>query len=116
MPARVWHLSVPSFPFLSMALLVLRLIPSIHRRRRAPQSRFADVHGVKLHSPRLAGKGDPVGAAARLCRNQPYVAAADRQLADKHAVIAPELRGFGQSSSPEDATPRKRCRRTSTRW
>ena len=45
---------------------------------QAPQSKFAEVNGVRLHYL-IAGKGDPVRAAARLCRNQPYVAAADRK-------------------------------------
>jgi pimeloyl-ACP methyl ester carboxylesterase len=66
-----------------------------------PQSKFAEVNGVKLHYL-IAGKGDPVvllhGFAESSHMWLPLIA----KLADKHTVIAPDLRGFGQSSTPED--------------
>src|ERR1700726_5322224 len=68
---------------------------------QAPQSKFAEVGGVKLHYL-IAGKGDPVillhGYAETSHMWLPLIA----KLADKHTVIAPDLRGFGQSSAPED--------------
>jgi pimeloyl-ACP methyl ester carboxylesterase len=68
---------------------------------QAPQSKFADVNGVRLHYL-IAGKGDPVvllhGYAETSHMWLPLIA----KLADKHTVIAPDLRGFGGSSAPPD--------------
>jgi pimeloyl-ACP methyl ester carboxylesterase len=67
----------------------------------APQSRFAEVNGVKLHYL-TAGTGDPVvllhGFAETSHMWLPLIA----KLAENHTVIAPDLRGFGQSSAPAD--------------
>jgi pimeloyl-ACP methyl ester carboxylesterase len=65
------------------------------------QSEFAEVNGVRLHYL-IAGQGDPVvllhGYAQTSHMWLPLIA----KLADQHTVIAPDLRGFGQSSAPED--------------
>jgi pimeloyl-ACP methyl ester carboxylesterase len=67
----------------------------------APQEKFADVNGVKLHYL-IAGTGDPIvllhGFAETSHMWLPLIA----KLSDKHTVIAPDLRGFGQSSAPAD--------------
>jgi pimeloyl-ACP methyl ester carboxylesterase len=66
---------------------------------RAPQSRFANVNGVRLHYL-IAGKGDPVvllhGYAETSHMWRPLIA----ELASTHTVIVPDLRGAGQSSTP----------------
>jgi pimeloyl-ACP methyl ester carboxylesterase len=86
---------------LSVALLVSN--PSF---AQAPQSKFAEVNGVKLHYL-VAGKGDPVvllhGFAETSHMWLPLIA----KLSGKHTVIAPDLRGFGQSSAPEDGYTKK---------
>src|SRR6267378_3096540 len=68
---------------------------------QAPQSKFVEANGVKLHYL-IAGKGDPVvllhGYAETSHMWLPLIA----KLSDKHTVIAPDLRGFGQSSAPAD--------------
>src|ERR1700730_9893616 len=73
---------------------------------QAPQSKFAEVGGVKLHYL-IAGKGDPVvllhGFAETSHMWLPLIA----ELADRHTVIAPDLRGFGQSSAPDDGYTKK---------
>ena len=66
-----------------------------------PQSRFADVNGVRLHYL-IAGKGDPVvllhGYAQTSHMWRPLMA----KLAATNTVIAPDLRGFGGSAAPAD--------------
>jgi pimeloyl-ACP methyl ester carboxylesterase len=66
---------------------------------QAPQSRFASVNGVRLHYL-IAGKGTPVvllhGYAETSRMWLPLIA----KLAATHTVIAPDLRGFGDSDAP----------------
>ncbi len=66
---------------------------------QAPQSRFTNVNGVRLHYL-VAGKGEPVvllhGYAETSHMWLPLMA----KLAATHTVIAPDLRGAGQSSTP----------------
>ena len=74
--------------------------------KSAPQSKFAEVNGVKLHYL-VAGKGDPVvllhGFAQTSHMWRPLIA----KLSDRHTVIAPDLRGFGQSSTPDGGYTKK---------
>src|SRR3984893_11917593 len=64
-------------------------------------SKFTEVNGVRLHYL-TAGKGDPIvllhGYAQTSHMWLPLIA----RLADKNTVIAPDLRGFGESSAPDD--------------
>ena len=66
---------------------------------QAVQSRFANVNGVRLHYL-IAGAGDPVillhGFAETSHMWRPLMA----KLATTRTVIAPDLRGAGQSSTP----------------
>ncbi len=68
---------------------------------KAPQSRFADANGVRLHYL-IEGKGAPVvllhGYAETSHMWLPLMA----ELEKTHTVIAPDLRGAGQSSTPPD--------------
>jgi pimeloyl-ACP methyl ester carboxylesterase len=63
-------------------------------------SRFAEVNGTRLHYL-AAGKGPPVlllhGYAQTSHMWRPLIA----ELAKTHTVIAPDLRGFGQSAKPD---------------
>ena len=85
--------------FLICIALFLALLDPGRAFAQAPQSKFADVNGVRLHYF-IAGKGDPVvllhGYAETSHMWLPLIA----KLADKHTVIAPDLRGFGDSSAP----------------
>jgi pimeloyl-ACP methyl ester carboxylesterase len=69
-------------------------------------SRFAEANGTRLHYL-IAGKGDPVlllhGYAQTSHMWRPLIA----QLAKTHTVIAPDLRGFGQSAKPESGYDKK---------
>jgi pimeloyl-ACP methyl ester carboxylesterase len=67
---------------------------------QAAQGRFANVNGARLHYL-VAGEGEPVvllhGYAETSHMWLPLIA----ELASTHTVIAPDLRGAGQSSTPE---------------
>ncbi|WKA29347.1 alpha/beta fold hydrolase [Bradyrhizobium roseum] len=86
--------------------LSISLISSSASFAQAPQSKFAEVNGVKLHYL-VAGKGDPVvllhGFAQTSHMWRPLIA----KLSAKHTVIAPDLRGFGQSSTPDGGYTKK---------
>jgi pimeloyl-ACP methyl ester carboxylesterase len=69
-------------------------------------SRFAEVNGTRLHYL-TAGKGNPVlllhGYAQTSHMWRPLIA----ELAKTHTVIAPDLRGFGDSAKPADGYDKK---------
>uniref|UniRef100_Q07I22 Alpha/beta hydrolase fold n=1 Tax=Rhodopseudomonas palustris (strain BisA53) TaxID=316055 RepID=Q07I22_RHOP5 len=84
----------------SLLLAALAMMPA-PASAQAPQSRFAEANGVRLHYL-IAGNGDPVlllhGFAETSHMWLPLIA----KLSDKHTVIAPDLRGFGDSAAPAD--------------
>ncbi len=63
------------------------------------EDRFGNVNGVRLHYL-IAGKGDPVILLHGYAENSHMWRPLMAQLAKNHTVIAPDLRGFGQSSKP----------------
>lgn len=75
-------------------------------QRAAIEDRFADVNGIKLHYL-FAGKGDPVillhGYAQTSHMWRPLMV----ELAKTHTVVAPDLRGIGQSSKPDGGYDKK---------
>jgi len=72
----------------------------------AVDSRFADVDGLRLHYL-AAGQGEPVillhGYAQTSHMWRPLIA----ELAKTRPVIAPDLRGFGQSAKPPSGYDKK---------
>ena len=82
------------------AILVFALMTylSTHAQNRI-EDRFANVNGVRLHYL-LAGKGDPVILLHGYAQNSHMWRPLIPQLAKTHTVIAPDLRGFGQTSKP----------------
>jgi pimeloyl-ACP methyl ester carboxylesterase len=68
---------------------------------QSPQSRFAEANGVRQHYL-IAGQGDPVvllhGYAQTSHMWLPLIA----KLARTRTVIAPDLRGIGESGTPPD--------------
>jgi pimeloyl-ACP methyl ester carboxylesterase/quercetin dioxygenase-like cupin family protein len=65
----------------------------------APQSRFAEVNGTRLHY-RIDGQGEPVVLLHGYTQDSHMWLPLMAELAKTHTVIAPDLRGFGQSSTP----------------
>ena len=62
---------------------------------------FADVNGVRLHYL-VAGQGDPVVLLHGYTQTSHMWRPLMAKLAGTHTVIAPDLRGIGQSSIPAD--------------
>jgi pimeloyl-ACP methyl ester carboxylesterase len=96
---------VAVFAILSTALSIALLNPCA-AFAQSPQSKFADVNGVKLHYL-VAGKGDPVVLLHGFAETSHMWLPLMAKLAETHTVIAPDLRGFGESSTPEDGYTKK---------
>jgi len=67
----------------------------------AVQSQFTEVNGVRLHY-RVAGQGDPVVLLHGFAETSHMWLPLMKELARTHQVIAPDLRGFGDSAKPAD--------------
>ena len=68
---------------------------------QAIQSRFANVNGTRLHYL-LAGTSDPVVLLHGYAETSHMWLPLMPKLAVRHTVIAPDLRGAGQSATPAD--------------
>lgn len=67
----------------------------------APQSKYADVNGNRIHYL-VAGKGDPIVLLHGYTETSHMWLPLIDKLSRDHLVIAPDLRGFGDSSLPKD--------------
>jgi len=85
---------------LARSLLIFAMLSS-PAFAEAPQSRFAEVNGQRIHYL-VAGKGDPIVLLHGYTQTSHMWRPLIDQLARDHMVIAPDLRGFGQSSLPRD--------------
>src|SRR6476660_1225112 len=74
--------------------------------RIAINDRFASVNGVRLHYL-TAGKGEPVILLHGYAQNSHMWRPLMVELAKTRLVVAPDLRGFGQSSKPVDGYTNK---------
>jgi pimeloyl-ACP methyl ester carboxylesterase len=72
----------------------------------AIESRYADVNGVRLHYL-AAGAGDPVVLLHGYAQNSHMWRPLMVELAKTHLVIAPDLRGFGESAKPDSGYDKK---------
>ncbi len=80
-------------------------------RKKAPkkpaiQSRFARVNGTRLHYL-TAGEGEPIVLLHGYAQNSHMWRPLIAELARTHTVIAPDLRGFGQSAKPPQGYDKK---------
>jgi len=64
---------------------------------QAPQSRFADANGVRMHYL-VAGQGDPIILLHGYAETSHMWLPLIKELSRNHLVIAPDLRGFGESA------------------
>src|SRR5258705_9541814 len=95
------------FSVAAMLILTLTINTTVQSQMRTGiEDRFAEVNGVRLHYL-ITGKGDPVillhGYAETSRMWRPLMV----ELAKAHTVIAPDLRGFGQSSKPTGGYDKK---------
>jgi len=74
--------------------------------RRGIEDRFASVNGVRLHYL-IAGQGDPVLLLHGYAENSHMWRPLIPELAKTHTVIAPDLRGFGESAKPRGGFTKK---------
>jgi pimeloyl-ACP methyl ester carboxylesterase len=72
----------------------------------AIDSRFAEVNGTRLHYL-VAGQGEPVLLLHGYAQNSHMWRPLMAELARTHTVIAPDLRGFGQSAKPDGGYEKK---------
>ncbi len=70
------------------------------------QSRFARVNGIRLHYL-TAGAGEPVILLHGYAQNSHMWRPLMAELAKSRTVIAPDLRGFGQSAKPPQGYDKK---------
>jgi pimeloyl-ACP methyl ester carboxylesterase len=94
----------------SIAVIVFLIL--VIARTARPQGRiaiqdgFKTVNGVKLHYL-FAGKGEPVILLHGYAQNSHMWRPLMVELAKTRLVIAPDLRGFGQSSRPANGYEKK---------
>jgi pimeloyl-ACP methyl ester carboxylesterase len=70
------------------------------------ESRFADVNDIRLHYL-FAGRGEPVFLLHGYTQTSHMWRPLIPELAKSHAVIAPDLRGIGQSGKPQRGYDKK---------
>jgi pimeloyl-ACP methyl ester carboxylesterase len=91
----------------AMVVFALTANSAIQAQRRSDiNDRFASVNGVRLHYL-IAGKGDPVILLHGYAQNSHMWRPLMLELARTRLVIAPDLRGFGQSSKPAGGYDKK---------
>jgi pimeloyl-ACP methyl ester carboxylesterase len=73
--------------------------PAQAEPRSGVQSRFADVNGTRIHYL-TAGQGEPIILLHGYAQNSHMWRPVIPELAKTNLVIAPDLRGFGQSAKP----------------
>ena len=93
--------------FVAIASLVLALVSSTCAAQATKiEERFADVNGLKMHYL-VAGKGAPVILLHGYAQNSHMWRPLMKELAQTHLVIAPDLRGFGDTTKAETGYDKK---------
>ncbi len=79
---------------------------TVQAQRVSIEDRFAEVNGIKMHYL-AAGKGEPVILLHGYAENSHMWRPLMAELGKTHTVVAPDLRGFGQTSKPESGYDKK---------
>jgi pimeloyl-ACP methyl ester carboxylesterase len=90
----------------SFSVCLTLIQPASAEEPIAIESRYADVNGVRLHYL-AAGAGDPVVLLHGYAQNSHMWRPLMAELAKTHLVIAPDLRGFGESAKPDSGYDKK---------
>jgi pimeloyl-ACP methyl ester carboxylesterase len=85
---------------------ILALLANAAYAQPQVQDRFADVSGIKIHYL-TAGEGSPVLLLHGFAQTSHMWLPAIAKLATKHRVMAPDLRGFGDSAKPVSGYDKK---------
>ena len=80
--------------------------PAAAQEKPGIQSRVAEVNGLKIHYL-TAGKGEPIILLHGYAQTSHMWRPLMPELAKTHTVIAPDLRGFGQSAKPRQGYDKK---------
>jgi len=92
---------------ISIAIVITGLAnPNSGQAQTVIKDRFAQLNGVRLHYL-IAGKGDLVLLLHGYAENSHMWRPLMVEVAKTHTVIAPDLRGFGQSSKPTSGYDKK---------
>ena len=90
------------------------IVTPVHAQESsAIASRFAEVNGTRLRYL-IAGKGDAVLLLHGYAQTSRMWLPLIPELAKTHTVIAPDLRGFGDSAKPAGGYDKRRWRKTFT--
>jgi pimeloyl-ACP methyl ester carboxylesterase len=81
-------------------------LPTSIQAQQGIVDRIANVNGVRIHYL-IAGKGKPVLLLHGFAQNSHMWRPLIVELAKSHTVIAPDLRGFGQSEKPKNGYDKK---------
>lgn len=87
-------------------LTLILLLPTLVSAQVKIESKFADVDGLRMHYL-VAGKGDPVILLHGYAQNSHMWRPAMMELAKTRMVIAPDLRGFGDTDKAETGYDKK---------
>jgi hypothetical protein len=94
-------------PFSGAVIVILSLMTAVTARAQTSiQNRFASAGDVRLHYL-IAGKGEPVILLHGYAQNSHMWRPLMIELAKTRLVVAPDLRGFGQSSKPNGGYDKK---------
>ncbi|MBN9288705.1 MAG: alpha/beta hydrolase [Gammaproteobacteria bacterium] len=85
---------------------IIKLYAQPFKNEKMMKSHFADVNGLKIHYL-TEGKGNPIVLLHGYTQTSHMWLPLIETLAKTHTVIAPDLRGFGQSSKPLEGYDKK---------